>query len=197
MLVLAIGRPASACRRASASAAPERCTPPPATTSGRLAASSASASFCRRACTGTVRSSGKRPSGSSLSCVRGAALSQACVSTSGDTSSTTGPGRPDVAIRTARSTYSAARSATSMRRTHLAQAPNSAWWSSSWNAFLSALLRGTSCTMARIGTEALVASAKPATSNAAAGPFCAVITEIWRLTRAAPSAIAAPAFSVR
>ncbi|CFN96675.1 Uncharacterised protein [Bordetella pertussis] len=51
--------------------------------------------------------------------------------------------------------------------------------------------------MARMGTDALVASEKPATSKAAAGPFCAVITVSWRPTRAAPSAIAAPAFSVR
>ncbi|CFW29625.1 Uncharacterised protein [Bordetella pertussis] len=62
---------------------------------------------------------------------------------------------------------------------------------------MSALARGTSCTMARMGTDALVASEKPATSKAAAGPFCAVITVSWRPTRAAPSAIAAPAFSVR
>ena len=83
------------------------------------------------------------------------------------------------------------------RRIHFADPWNSAMWSRSWKALRSVSLRLTSCTSATIGTDAFSASARPGTSSVAAGPFWAVTTVTRFDSRAKPSAIAAPAFSVR
>ena len=104
------------------------------------------------------------------------------LSRSAGTSSTAGPGRPEVAAAKAMSTKSSSRSARSTRRTDFATASNRRAWSSSWKAFLSTVLRATSCTSATTGTLAFMASASGGTSSVAAGPFCAVTTPtLWEI----------------
>jgi hypothetical protein len=91
--------------------------------------------------------------------------------------STTGPGRPEIAMLHARATYSGMRAASSIFAAHFTTGPNIAGKSISWNASRSFVLRSTSPMNSTIGCESCIATCTPIEAFVAPGP---------RVTKATP-----------
>ena len=91
-------------------------------------------------------------------------------SMSSGSASTTGPGRPAVATRKARATYSGMRRASSIRAAHLAIGPKKAAMSISWKPSRSLSARSRSPTNRIIGVESWKATWTPAVALVAPGP---------------------------
>src|SRR5262249_18830488 len=101
---------------------------------------------------------------------RGAAAITRSVSMSSGSATTTGPGRPPVAVWKARDTISGMRAASSISVAHLVSEPNTARKSISWNASRSRISRGTWPTNMMSGVESWRAIWMPGEALLAPGP---------------------------
>ena len=169
--------------RSVACSAPAISAPPPASRNGRSARASTSA-----AASISVRSGSIRPAGNSA---RGAATSTSGASASSTSCgriSATGPGRPVVASRIARSNSAGSASGSGTSVSHFVTGASSAAWSSPCEATPNPRSpcsgRGRSLTIASSGIDAFSASPSPDGSFAAPGPTVASHAARRPVTRA-------------
>ena len=171
-MVCATGMPWASASAVTAPCAPDRCTPPPASIRGRSAARIVSAARDSASRSGRQRRAGAASCAGSASKSAGPKPWVAWATSSG-TSTTTGPGRPEVATAKARATIPGMRSTASTRRNALQAGRRIAAWSVSWVMLSPAWRRCASPTIATTGEPALSASTSPVTRLVAPGPSVA------------------------
>ena len=169
VIVCATGIDCASAKRVSALQASDRWMPPPVSSSGRFALAISFAARSISARSGRMRRAGAFSVASSTTKSSGA-KSWVPWATSSGTSSSTGPGRPEVATANARRTSSGMRAVISTRISSLTAGRRISTWRDSWVMFFQECMRLVSPVIATIGMPPFSDSTSPVTRLVAPGP---------------------------